>query len=376
MDPAAATILCPQCQTQIAPGLLNCPSCRRLVHTQRLNEIAAEAQRAQETGDLSAAAALWRQGLELLPQQSQQYRVISQKITDLSAQIDAAPSGIAAPSTGTQQLRGALGKSAIGMGVLALFLWKFKFILVFILTKGKLLLLGLTNASTALSMLLSLGVYWTAWGWKFAAGLIASIYVHEMGHVAVMCKFGFRATAPMFVPGLGAVIRLKQHPVNAQEDARIGLAGPIWGLGAALISAAIWLITGHLLWGAIARVGAWINLFNLLPLRPLDGGRGFRALSRAQAWWITVIMAAMWFTTHESLLVLLLIVAVFNSFSKAAAAPGDRTAFVHFAGLLIALSLMTRLPIQPSMAIDQTQPTTRLSAAQPPPEPHAQSQHN
>src|SRR4029079_13484890 len=96
---------------------------------------------------------------------------------------------------------------------------------------------------TVLSMLLSLGVYWTAWGWKFALGIVLSIYVHEMGHVIVLGRYGFRATAPMFIPGLGALVRLRQHVVNPREDAEIGLAGPIYGLGAALVALGLWLAT-------------------------------------------------------------------------------------------------------------------------------------
>ena len=76
---------------------------------------------------------------------------------------------------------------------------------LFLLTKGKLLLFGLSKGTTFLSMLAALGVYWTLWGWKFALGFVLSIYVHEMGHVAAMKRFGLAATAPMFIPGFGAL---------------------------------------------------------------------------------------------------------------------------------------------------------------------------
>ncbi len=81
---------------------------------------------------------------------------------------------------------GLVDKRLSAAGALGLALWKFKFLGAFVATKGKLLLLGLTKGSTFLSMILSLGVYWTAWGWKFALGLVVSIYVHEMGHVAML----------------------------------------------------------------------------------------------------------------------------------------------------------------------------------------------
>ena len=78
------------------------------------------------------------------------------------------------------------GRGAAGPGALGASLVKFKFALIFLLTKATLLLLGLTKASTFVSMLLSAGVYWTIWGWKFAVGVVLSIYVHQMGHVQAL----------------------------------------------------------------------------------------------------------------------------------------------------------------------------------------------
>jgi Zn-dependent protease len=233
------------------------------------------------------------------------------------------------------------------------FLLKFKSLLVLLLTKGKLLLLGLTKTSTLFSMLLSVGVYWTVWGWPFAVGLVLSIYVHEMGHVYALNRFGFKATAPMFIPGVGALIRLRQHPVDPREDARIGLAGPIWGLAAALASLAIWLLTRQThapqpIFAAIARVGAWINLFNLLPVWSLDGGRGFRAMSRGQRWLAVAVVGAAWFVTHESLLALIGIVAVLRAVAgprEEAAQGGDTTATIQYAGLVAALSALSALHV-------------------------------
>src|SRR5207253_1330115 len=99
------------------------------------------------------------------------------------------------------------GKGAAGVGAVGALLAKFKFVLLFVLTKAKLLLLGLTKGGTFLSMLLSAGLYWTIWGWKFAFGLVLSIYIHEMGHVQALQRYGIKATAPMFIPGFGAVTR-------------------------------------------------------------------------------------------------------------------------------------------------------------------------
>src|SRR3989475_7787557 len=94
----------------------------------------------------------------------------------------------------------------------------------------------------------------------------------------------------MFIPGVGAFIRLKQYPTDRREDARVGLAGPVWGAGAAAAAYAVYFATHAGIWGAIAHVGAFINLFNLVPVWQLDGGRGFRALTRPQRWIATGVI--------------------------------------------------------------------------------------
>lgn len=334
---ASLTTTCPECGTGIAPALKSCPSCRRLVHADELKQLAAEAEEASRAGDGSAALARWREALDLLPPDSRQYQVIWEKVTGLSRQVSEVPA--------TERSSKGWLKAGSGLGVAGLFLWKFKFLLVFLLSKAKLLLFGLTKASTFLSMLLSLGVYWAAWGWKFALGLVLSMYVHEMGHVAALRRFGIKATAPMFVPGLGAFVRLKQYPANPREDARVGLAGPLWGMGAALAVYLTYLGTGWASWAAIARVGAWINLFNLMPIWQLDGGRGFRALSRGERWIAALALAAMWSWTGEGLLVLLLLVALARAFADEGAAAPDRVALFQYVLLVVVLSALAVLPV-------------------------------
>jgi Zn-dependent protease len=329
------TAVCPQCGTHVAPALLACPSCRRLVHGDELKRLAADAQRATQAGDASAALAAWRQALDLLPPDSTQHQVISGRVAELSHAVDSKPVG-AKPGS-------RVGKGAAGLGALGALLVKFKFALVFVLTKAKLLLLGLTKAGTLFSMLLSAGVYWTIWGWKFAFGVVLSIYVHEMGHVQALQRYGIKATAPMFIPGLGAVIRLKQYPANAREDARVGLAGPLWGLGAALAAYGVYRATGAGIWGAIAHFGALVNLFNLIPVWQLDGGRGFRALTRPQRWLAAGVVALLWFATGEGLLLLLGIAAAASAGFAAAAEEPDHTALGEYCLLVAVLSLMTRI---------------------------------
>jgi Zn-dependent protease len=194
-------------------------------------------------------------------------------------------------------------------------------------------------------MLLSFGVYIGVWGWKLAAGIVLSIYIHEMGHVAMLRHFGIPATAPMFIPGLGAFIRTRYYPKDIVADARVGLAGPIWGLGAALAAHALFLITAAPIWRVIAYYGALINLFNLIPVWQLDGAHGFRALTRKQRWWAVAAIGAAWLFSHQGLLLALLLVGGWAAFRGEAPERGDQRALLEYGFLVLVLSLLTALPV-------------------------------
>ncbi len=304
------------------------PACPTLVYAAQRKQLASEAEAQTQAGRHADALASWRRVLERLPPESRQHAQIAEKIAELSRAQDSAPQ---------PPPRTALGKGAAAAGAFGLFVWKLKWVALFVLGKGKLLLLGLTKTSTLLSMLLSFGVYWTAFGWKFAAGLVLSIYVHEMGHVFALHRLGFHASAPMFVPGLGAFVRLKQRPVEPREDARIGLAGPIWGAGAALACLGLSYLTDHPLMHALARTGAWINLFNLLPFWSLDGGRAFNALSRGQRGLCAAALGMAWFATEETLLLVLALAAAMRAVPMGSPA-GDRRATMEYVLLVAVLA--------------------------------------
>ena len=256
--------------------------------------------------------------------------------------VDSGGSGEATQPVGDSQHQKPRRTGVLaGLGAIGVLLMKFKFAIVFLLTKGKLLLLGLTKASTFFSMLLSLGVYWTLWGWKFALGFVLSIYIHEMGHVAMLRRFGIRASAPMFIPGFGAVVLLREKLTSPIEDARVGLAGPFWGLGAATASWGLSIAFHSPMFAAIAKTGAWINLFNLMPVWQLDGSRAFRALSRVQRGIAAVMLLATLFATSEHLLLLVLVVAAVRIFAKDADPQGDWRTLADYAFLTAALSALT-----------------------------------
>jgi Zn-dependent protease len=174
---------------------------------------------------------------------------------------------------------------------------------------------------------------------------VASIYVHEIGHVAALRRYGIAASAPMFVPGLGAFIRSSQYPATPREDARVGLAGPLWGLYAVGACYAVHLATGWQSLAAIARVGAWINLFNLLPVATLDGGRGFASLARGQRWLAVALLAGLWAATQEGLLLLLCLGGAGRALVGRPAGAADWPAFALYAVLVAVLSVATLIPV-------------------------------
>ena len=183
-------------------------------------------------------------------------------------------------------------------------------------------------------------------GWELALGLVLSIYIHEMGHVASLIRHGIKAEAPMFIPGLGAFVRLKQRPANPGEDAAIGLAGPVWGLGAALICGLGYLLTKHVVWGSLTVFGAWLNLFNLIPVWQLDGARACRALSPHQRWALLLWGTVLYLFTAQPLLLLFGIVMLWKCFSHVEQVDGDWPNFVIFVSLLGVLSSLSTLPVE------------------------------
>jgi Zn-dependent protease len=146
------------------------------------------------------------------------------------------------------------------------------------LAKFGAVLFKLKFLTVAGSMIVSIGAYALLGGWWFGVGIVGLIFVHEMGHVIELRRQGVPASAPLFIPFLGAVVGMKQMPKNAWKEAQVALAGPILGsLGALAIYGAGVAYDSRFL-KALAFVGFFINLFNLLPVVPLDGGRAVAAL--------------------------------------------------------------------------------------------------
>jgi Zn-dependent protease len=129
------------------------------------------------------------------------------------------------------------------------------------------------------TMILSIGAYALLWGWKWAVGFVLLIFVHECGHLVAAKQFNLKVGAPVFIPFMGAAIALKEAPRNAWVEAWVGIGGPILGSIGALVCHALGEQLHQPLLIALAWTGYWLNLFNLVPLTPLDGGRIATALS-------------------------------------------------------------------------------------------------
>ena len=150
------------------------------------------------------------------------------------------------------------------LGIGALALGKLKYVLV---------LLKIFKFSTLLSMFLSIGAYAIVYGWKFAVALVALLAIHEGGHGVAARMKGIPTSPALFIPFMGAVVGLKEQPKDAKTESFIGYMGPLFGLFSVLIAGALYLLTESPFWALVITIGGLINLFNLMPISPLDGGR-------------------------------------------------------------------------------------------------------
>ena len=321
------------------------------MHRAELEGLAQAAELASTRGDIPEALATWRKALPLLPAESKQAARITQVIRDLREQL------ASSTQTGNAMLNQAGSHSqplatepqsrwkrwaATGTSVLGFALLKLKSLWLLILTGWKPLLLGLTKLGTVWSMLLSLGVYWTLYGWRFALGLVVCIYVHEIGHVVALKRLGIAASSPMFIPGLGAVVRLQQYPIDVDEEAQVGLAGPRWGLGITVLVFLLAQLMHSRALGAIAHVSAWINLFNLIPIPPLDGGRGFRALANQQRLLCAVLLGVVYALTSQAFVGIIALLALARSFEKRPEATSNQRILVEYVVLATLLAFLAR----------------------------------
>jgi Zn-dependent protease len=215
------------------------------------------------------------------------------------------PEGPIQPGSGRAPLRKRAGSLLAPLAALAL--------------KAKALLLLIGNfklLATFGSMAVSIVAYGWLFGFTFAIGFVALLLLHEMGHVIQLRREGIKASAPIFIPFLGAMIAAKSLGKDAAAEARVGLAGPILGSIATLVPLGIWLAGGSEFWRALAYLGFFLNLFNLMPVVPLDGGRAMAALSPAV--WIAGLagLIVLAFIYPSPILVLIVVFGGYESYRR------------------------------------------------------------
>ena len=263
-------------------GALACDHCHALVHAADMERLAAEARGLEAQSRLMEARDRWLQILPVIPAESKQAEWIRDHARELET---------AAPAAQRPQAPGSAGKWAkrlAPLGPIAIVLAKLK-TFAYLLLKLKFLL----------SFASFIGLYWALWGPKFGIGFAALVLIHEMGHYIDIKRRGLPADMPMFLPGLGAYVRWNGMGVSTETRAAVALAGPLAGWLAAAACALVWHQTGNLLWAALARVGAWFNVLNLIPVWIFDGATAARALRKAESALLLGVSAALGYAINE-----------------------------------------------------------------------------
>jgi Zn-dependent protease len=261
-EPAAPEPIhsCPSCSHWLPDGTLACPDCQTLTYGQHLTDLAHSAQHLEQEGKWLEARDRWRSTLPWLPDGTEQQKAIQQHISQIDTRLEA------------EQARKAKWTKRLGPFAP----------LFFFLLKLKSAFLVLFKLKFFLGLFGFFAIYWLIGGWKFALGFTISIMIHEMGHFVAVKRRGLKAELPMFIPGMGAYVRWYAMGVSREDLAAISLAGPLYGLAAAVACLAMAWTFHSIIFLLLANIGAWYNLFNLTPVLGFDGAQATYALSRMQ----------------------------------------------------------------------------------------------
>lgn len=316
---------CKRCSSELPAGALVCDRCHTLVHSEELDRLAAEAKALEAKGDLRQARERWLSGLSLLPRASKQYEWIQDHVRGLEVAADQSRMPESSENKWTKRL-GPVGPIAV------------------LLAKGKTILFALFKLKFLLSFAAFIGLYWAAWGMKFGIGFAVLILLHEMGHFIDIKRRGLPAEMPVFLPGLGAYVRWQALGVSLETRAAISLAGPLAGFLTAVVCALLWWQTGSPLWAALARVGAVLNLLNLIPIWVLDGGQAVLALSKMDRIILLTAGLALWLLLGENMFFLVALGAGYQIFFAGNfPTHSSRTTTVYYIAVLTALGVIIRL---------------------------------
>ncbi|MFC6645701.1 site-2 protease family protein [Granulicella cerasi] len=336
-DPAAIHN-CPSCEVWLGDGeTLACPECQTLVYGQHVATLAQAAHTEQQQGHFAAARELWLRALQWLPPETQQAATLRTHVEQLTQRME------------LEQQREAKWKKRLGpLAPVALFLFKAKSA-IFILFKAKFLL----------GFLSFFGFYWLLFGWKFALGFAISLLIHEMGHFITLKRRGYQPELPILIPFVGGYVRWFSNGVSREELAAVSLAGPLYGLFAAIACLLLWKLFGLPVFLVLANVGAWINLFNLLPIGGLDGSKAVYALGYLQRlllasicflfFGLTVYASGGHFFSPTTQWMFAIVGAglLWRCYTHDAPEEPHTGTMIYFAGLLLALGIMLLVTLAP-----------------------------
>jgi Zn-dependent protease len=319
---------CRNCAQELEPGAVVCRHCHALVHADELDRIADAAKALEAKREFRRAREEWLKALPLLPPDAAQALWIRDHVRELLvAALDPlteSPSSAKPKSRLTQKL-GPLAPIAV------------------ILAKSKAVLLAVFKLKFLLSFASFIGVYWALWGMKFGIGVAVLILIHEMGHFIDVKRRGLPAEMPVFLPGLGAYVKWQALGVSLQTRAEVSLAGPLAGWLASVVCVAIWWKTADPFWASMARVGAFLNVLNLIPVWILDGGQAVAALGKMDRIWLLTAGLVLWLLLGEGIFFLVAAGAAFRLFTKDMPAQTSRVSLAYYLGVLACLAIILRI---------------------------------
>lgn len=312
---------CPRCSHYITEGTLACPECGSLVYAGHIANLATAAQQMEREQRWPEARAAWGIAMSWLPAGTSQFQALEQRVAAIDTRGHA------------EKEKAARWAKRLGpLAPVLILLGKLKGIL-FLLFKFKFLF----------SFLTFFGLYWALFGWKFGLGFTLSILVHEMGHFAAVKRKGLKADLPVFLPGLGAYVRWYAQGVPLDGLASIALAGPLFGLAAAIACLGLFVVTHQQVYLALAHTGAFINLLNLIPVLGLDGAQAAYALSKLQRGLLLGSAVVLFAVMHEGVFLFLAAGLAWRLFTKdEPAQPSNRT-MIYFLLLLFILGAFLRI---------------------------------
>lgn len=300
---------CRRCSRELAPGALVCESCHALVYSEQLDRMAAEAKALEASGDLQQARERWLSALRLLPPASKQAQWIEDHARALEISGGPSQAPVVQALDSPRDSRSRMQRWVL-------------------------------NLTALLSFVAFVAIYsWKASGGaQFGIGFAVLILIHEMGHYIDIRRRGLPADMPIFLPGLGAYVRWRAMGVSLETRAAISLAGPLAGFLAAVACALLWWQTRDPFWLVLARVGAALNLLNMIPVWILDGGQAALALSKAERIALLVASVALWLVMRENILLLVGAGTAYRAFFAAdLPAHPSRATTIYFVAVVAAL---------------------------------------